>query len=64
MPALLPTGMERPGSVYRDALTGLVNLGYEEEDASLILKDVLAAEPDLDVGGALRAALKALARGK
>ena len=64
VPALLPPGMERPGSVYRDALTGLVNLGYEEEDASLILKDVLAAEPDLDVGGALRAALKALARGK
>ena len=64
VPALLPPGMERPGSVYRDALTGLVNLGYEEEHASLILKDVLAAEPDLDVGGALRAALKALARGK
>lgn len=59
-----PPGMSRPGSVYRDALTGLMNLGYEEEAASLVLKEVLAAEPDLDVSGALRAALKALARGK
>ena len=63
-PALLPPGTDRPGTVYRDALTGLTNLGYEEEGAALVLKDVLAAEPDLDVSGALRAALKALARGK
>jgi len=64
LPALLPPGMDRPGSVFRDALTGLVNLGYDEDKSSLILKDVLAAEPDLDVGEALRAALKALAKGK
>lgn len=63
MPALLPPGMERPGSVFRDALTGLTNLGYEEDRASLILKDIFAGEPDIDVGGALRAALKALAKG-
>ncbi|MCH5277943.1 MAG: Holliday junction branch migration protein RuvA [Desulfovibrionaceae bacterium] len=63
-PALLPPDMNRPGTVYRDALTGLVNLGYEEDAAALVLRDALAAEPDLDVGGALRAALKALARGK
>lgn len=64
MPALLPPGMDRPGSVYRDALAGLANLGYEEEIAALALKDALAAEPDLDVSGALRAALRALAKGK
>lgn len=63
LPALLPSGMASPGTVFSDALTGLTNLGYEASDASMVLKDVLANEPDLDVGSALRAALKALARG-
>ena len=62
-PALLPPGMDRPGTAFRDALTGLINLGYEEDRASLVLKDVFASDPDLDVGGALRAALKTLAKG-
>ena len=53
-----------PGSLYRDALTGLCNLGYTEDEAGTVLKNVLKDEPDLDVGGALRAALKALARGR
>jgi Holliday junction DNA helicase RuvA len=64
LPVLLPPGMDRPGSVFRDALAGLVNLGYAEGDVSPVLKDVLTGEPDLDAGSALRAALKALARGK
>lgn len=51
-------------SVYRDALTGLANLGYDEETAGQVLRKVLENEPELDVGEALRAALKALARGK
>ena len=51
-------------SVYRDALTGLANLGYDEDTAGQVLRTVLESEPDLDVGEALRAALKALARGK
>ena len=55
--------MDRPGTAFRDALTGLINLGYEEDRASLVLKDVFASDPDLDVGGALRAALKTLAKG-
>ncbi|UZP67778.1 Holliday junction branch migration protein RuvA [Desulfovibrio mangrovi] len=53
-----------PGSLYRDALTGLCNLGYSEDEAGPVLKNVLKDEPDLDVGGALRAALKALAKGR
>ncbi|HBW16641.1 MAG TPA: Holliday junction branch migration protein RuvA [Desulfovibrio sp.] len=53
-----------PGGVFRDALAGLANLGYGEEEASHVLKEVLHGEPDLDVGGALRAALRALARGR
>lgn len=64
VPAMLPPGMASPGSVYRDALTGLANLGYDEAQAAYVLKDVLAADGSLDVGEALRAALKALAKGK
>ena len=59
--AATPAG--RP-SVYRDALTGLANLGYDEDMAGQVLRKVLDQDPDLEVGEALRAALKALARGK
>ena len=52
------------GSVFRDVLDGLANLGYGEDEAAHVIKKVLHDEPDLDVSGALRAALKALARGK
>lgn len=61
--SLSPATGQKP-SVYRDALTGLMNLGYDEDNAGLVLKDILAEQPDLDVGEALRAALKALAKGK
>ena len=57
-----PESGNRPGSVLRDALTGLVNLGYDEQEAHEVLKTVLTAEPDLDVSGALRAALKRMAK--
>ncbi len=53
-----------PGALYRDALAGLTNLGYSEDEAGPVLKTVLRDEPDLDVGSALRAALKALAKGR
>lgn len=52
------------GSVARDAVAGLVNLGYDESEAAGVVKRVLAEEDDLDVGETLRAALKALAKGK
>ncbi len=52
------------GGVLADAVAGLVNLGYDEEEALQTVKKVLTGEPDLDVGAALRAALKALARGR
>ena len=61
--AVLSSGI-RPGSVFRDVLDGLGNLGYGEEECAALVKDILHAEPDLDVSGALRAALKALARGR
>ena len=50
--------------LFKDVLAGLLNLGYDEQEALAVLKNVLTAEPDLDVSGALRAALKALARQK
>ena len=58
--AALSAGM--PGSVFKDALAGLEGLGYSEGEVASVLKNVLREEPDLDVSGALRAALKALAR--
>ena len=48
-------------SVLRDVLDGLENLGYAEEECAETVKTVLAGDPDLDVGSALRATLKALA---
>ena len=59
---LAPNG--RPGSVFRDVLDGLSNLGYSEDECAPVVKNILLQEPDLDVTGALRAALKALARGR
>lgn len=52
------------GGVAADAVAGLINLGYTEEEAARTVKQVLASESDLDVSGALRAALKVLARGR
>jgi Holliday junction DNA helicase RuvA len=54
----------RPGGVFRDALDGLGNLGYPEEEVAPVLRKVLRDEADLDVAGALRAALKELAKRK
>lgn len=61
----LPTAtLGSAGSVARDGVAGLVNLGYAEEEAAKVVKTVLTEEPDLDVSGLLRAALKALGKGR
>lgn len=52
------------GSVARDGVAGLVNLGYAEDEAARVVKAILAEEPDLDVSGLLRAALKNLGKGR
>lgn len=62
-PAFLPPA-SGASSVYRDALTGLMNLGYDEESAARALKEALAEEADLSVGEALRKALRVLGKGK
>ena len=59
-----PAGAAPSNTVYRDALTGLANLGYDEDMAGPLLKEALAADPDLSVGEALRAVLKAVGKGK
>ncbi len=58
-------GREVPvGGVARDALAALVNLGYPEAQAAPILREVLDAEPDLDVAQAIRTCLKRIAAAK
>jgi len=59
-----PSSSAPANTVYRDALTGLANLGYDEDMAGPLLKEALAADPDLSVGEALRAVLKAVGKGK
>ena len=62
--SVAPSGAARPGGVLADAVAGLANLGYDEDEALQTVKKILSDEPDLDVGEALRAALKALARSR
>jgi Holliday junction DNA helicase RuvA len=65
---LAPGAVSQPvgtlGGVMGDVVAGLTNLGYPEADAKRTAAAVLEAEPDLDVGGALRQALKRLASEK
>jgi Holliday junction DNA helicase RuvA len=58
------SGEFKSGGVQADAVAGLMNLGYDEDEAARTVKKVLADKPELDVSGALRAALKTLARGR
>jgi Holliday junction DNA helicase RuvA len=50
--------------VFNDALTGLLNLGYDNQSAGEVLSEVLQKDPDLTVGEALRAALKTMVKKK
>ncbi|WP_461209140.1 Holliday junction branch migration protein RuvA [Desulfocurvus sp. DL9XJH121] len=58
----LPSLDGRAVSAFRDALAGLSNLGYEESETRSILEEVFNEQPDLDVGEALREALKRMAK--
>lgn len=57
-------GGDGEGGVESDAVAGLLNLGYEENEAVKVVRNILGKDPGLDVGGVLRAALKALAGGR
>lgn len=52
------------GGILADLVAALANLGYEEAECVDLGRDILKAEPDLDLGGAIRVALKRLAKGK
>lgn len=61
--ALVGSGV-RPGSVFRDVLDGLGNLGYSEDACAPMVKKILLEEPDLDVTGALRPRSRRWPRGR
>ncbi len=62
VPVLSAAATPSAGTVFRDVQDGLANLGYAEEETSPVIRQILEKEPDLDVSGALRASLKALAQ--
>ncbi len=64
LPGVAGSGPGSGNTVFRDAVAGLENLGYSEEEASVAVKEALAAAGESDLGGLLRAALKILAGGR
>lgn len=62
--ASLSTESQSQPSVYSDVIAALTNLGYTEDECAPITRELLKNEPDLDVGSAIRNALKKLAKGK
>lgn len=65
-PVLAPRKGQAPAAraPLQDALAGLLNLGYAEDEVLPILARVFEAEPDLDTAQALREALKAIAKSR
>ncbi len=61
-PSSPPSG--HPPSVFRDVVDGLANLGYPEEECAPLVRELLRERADLGVSEALRAALKALGKGR
>ncbi|MEF8824426.1 MAG: Holliday junction branch migration protein RuvA [Desulfohalobiaceae bacterium] len=56
-------GEERPGAAtpFSEALSGLVNLGYSEDDVVPVLKEILNQDPELMAEEAIRSSLQRLA---
>ncbi|MFA7165128.1 MAG: Holliday junction branch migration protein RuvA [Desulfoplanes sp.] len=48
--------------LYDDTLGGLLALGYTDREAEPVVRQLLETESDLDVGGAIRMALKLLSK--
>ena len=57
-----PVGGDR--SEFLDALSGLRNLGYADDEVRSFLKDIFEKEADLDAAGAIRMALKKMSANK
>ncbi|MDR3357541.1 MAG: Holliday junction branch migration protein RuvA [Desulfovibrio sp.] len=58
----LPAPAGGPPSVFRDTLSGLAGLGYTEEECAPLVRQILHAEPDIDVAGAIRLTLRQLGK--
>ncbi len=64
VPTIVSTNLTAGLNVYKDAMAGLAGLGYDEIETASILRSILDHDPTLDVSGALRLALRTLARMK
>jgi len=60
-PTLAGTPQAAPQGEYFDALAGMKALGYTEEEARPMVKEIFEAEPDIDASSAIRTALKKIA---
>lgn len=63
-PTLASTPEHAPHGEYFDALAGMKALGYTEEEARPMVKEIFEAEPDIDASSAIRVALKKIAQAK
>lgn len=58
------TAVPAQSGLFGDVMAALANLGYKEEESCPIVRTIVKNEPDLDVGSAIRAALKEIAKGR
>ncbi len=63
-PMLAGTPQDAPRGEYSDALAGMKALGYTEEEARPMVREIFEAEPDIDAPSAIRVALKKIAAAK
>ncbi|OIO05141.1 MAG: Holliday junction DNA helicase RuvA [Desulfovibrionaceae bacterium CG1_02_65_16] len=60
-PTLAAAPQTAPQGEYFDALSGMKALGYTEDEARPMMREIFEAEPDIDASTALRLALKKIA---
>jgi holliday junction DNA helicase RuvA len=60
-PTLATVPQTAPQGEYFDALAGMKALGYTEDEARPMVKEIFEAEPDIDASSAIRVALKKIA---
>ena len=63
-PTLAPTPQDAPQGEYFDALMGMKALGYTEDEARPMVREIFEAEPDIDASAAIRLALKKIAQAR
>jgi len=63
-PTLAPNPQDAPQGEYFDALMGMKALGYTEDEARPMVREIFEAEPDIDASAAIRLALKKIAQAR